>query len=119
MKVVVACNGEKVSQHFGHCGQFTVYNIEDNKVVSKEVLAYPGHKPGLLPTYLSDNGANIVIAGGMGGSAVEMFNERGIEVIMGSLGTSDDVIAEYLAGNLKSTGSACSDHSFEDDSCNE
>lgn len=119
MKIVVACNGEKVAEHFGHCGQFLVYNIVNGSVESREVLPYPGHKPGFLPKFLKEHGANVIISGGMGGSAVDLFNESGIEVIMGNLGDSCDVVAEYLKGNLKSVGSVCHDHSFEDDSCKE
>ena len=119
MKIVVASNGEKVSSHFGHCGQFLVFNIVNNAVVSREVLPYPGHKPGLLPRYLYDAGTNVIIAGGMGGSAVSMFNERGIEVVIGNTGDACEVVSKYLKGELKSVGSECTSHSFESDSCKE
>ena len=69
MKIAVAKSGKEVSEHFGHCDGFEIFNVEDGKVINNEFISNPGHKPGFLPKFLSENGSNLIIAGGMGGSA--------------------------------------------------
>ena len=83
MRIAVACMGEEVAQHFGHCDNFNFYDTEDGKITAMESVANPGHKPGFLPNFLADKGAKVIISGGMGGGAVDIFNERDVEVIMG------------------------------------
>ena len=73
----------------------------------------PGHKPGFLPVFLKDLGAKVIIAGGMGEAAVNLFNENGIEVIVGASGICDDLVQQYIKGELKSTGSICREHQHE------
>jgi predicted Fe-Mo cluster-binding NifX family protein len=73
-------------------------------------VANPGHKPGFLPNFLGDMGVEVIIAGGMGGGAVEIFNERNIEVIVGAQGDARSAVESYLHGELKSTGSICHEH---------
>ena len=84
MKIAVACDGKNVTGHFGHCETFTMFDTEDGKIVKIEPIANPGHKPGFLPNFLGDLGAEVIISGGMGGGAVDIFNERNIEVILGA-----------------------------------
>ncbi len=113
MKVAVAVSENKVAQHFGFCDLFRVYNVEKGKVVSKEDVANPGHKPGFLPAFLKNQGVEVIIAGGMGGGAVDLFNENKIEVIVGISGDIEETIAKYLAGDLVSTGSVCHEHTMD------
>lgn len=110
MKVGIAKNGNQVSQHFGHCEGFQVFEVDEGKIVREEFLPSPGHRPGFLPPFLADHGINVIIAGGMGASAQELFKERGIAVIVGAAGEIKHVIEEYLKGNLVSSGSICSEH---------
>jgi predicted Fe-Mo cluster-binding NifX family protein len=110
MKIAVASEKEMVTQHFGHCINFNVYESEGDKIVKSESIDNPGHKPGFLPVFLNDMGVNVIIAGGMGGGAVEIFNEKGIEVIVGASGDAKKAAEAYLQGILKSTGSVCHEH---------
>lgn len=87
MKIAVAAMGEQVSGHFGHCENFNIYEAENGKIVSAEAVPNPGHRPGFLPNFLADRGVEVIIAGGMGGGAVEIFNERGVEVVVGASAT--------------------------------
>lgn len=73
----------------------------------------PGHKPGYLPVFLKEKNADVIIAGGMGGTAQDLFIENGIEVVVGASGNTDDVVKLYIAGGLKSSGSVCSEHAHE------
>ena len=113
MKIAVSCNGSKIWAHFGHCENFMIYDVQDNKIVSSENVPNPGHKPGFLPNFLADRGVNVIISGGMGGGAVDIFNERGVEVVVGAEGDAEEAVKKYLRGELKSTGKFC-DHHHDD-----
>lgn len=115
LRIAVAGEGENVTQHFGHCENFLVFDAEDGKIVKEEALPNPGHKPGFLPNYLADRGVNVIISGGMGGGAVDIFNERNVEVIVGASGNAKLAVESYLRGELKTTGSVCHEHMHHDD----
>ncbi|MFU0800143.1 MAG: NifB/NifX family molybdenum-iron cluster-binding protein [Xylanivirga thermophila] len=118
MKIAVASEGKYVSGHFGHCEGFTIYEVEEDKIKNKEFVENPGHRPGFLPVFLKEQGANVIIAGGMGATAQQLFAEREIEVVVGVQGFSDDAASKYIKGELKSTGSVCTEHEHEGH-CNE
>ncbi len=109
MKIAVASEKQTVTEHFGHCQNFNIFHVSDNKITKKESVPNPGHRPGFLPNFLNDLGVNVIISGGMGGGAVEIFNEKGIEVIVGASGNAEDAVEAYLQGKLESTGAIC-DH---------
>ena len=115
MKIAVASEKEMVTEHFGHCEEFMIFDTENNQIVKSETIANPGHKPGFLPNFLADHGVNVIISGGMGGGAVEIFNERNIEVIVGARGDAKAAVEAYLQGALKSTGSVCHEHQHHDE----
>jgi len=115
MKIAVASEKEIVTEHFGHCESFSIFDAENNQIVKSESIPNPGHKPGFLPNFLNDMGVNVIISGGMGGGAVEIFNEKGIEVITGAKGNAKAAAELYLKGMLKSTGSVCHDHQHHDE----
>lgn len=110
MKIAVASDKKKVTGHFGHCETFEIFETESGKIIKEESIANPGHKPGFLPNFLNNQGVNTIISGGMGGAAVNIFNEHNIEVIVGANGDSKKAAQDYIDGNLKSTGSICHDH---------
>ncbi|MFA6809185.1 MAG: NifB/NifX family molybdenum-iron cluster-binding protein [Eubacteriales bacterium] len=107
MRVCVASEEGIVSQHFGHASGFVVYEVENGKLEYKETLANPGHQPGVIPVFLKDNNIKVIIAGGMGSRAQELFQENGIEVFVGVEGKSEDLIKSYALGKLVSTGASC------------
>ena len=111
MKIAIPTDNGQVSGHFGHCGEFTIYDVDKSgkKVGSKECIANPGHQPGFLPGFLAEKGINCIIAGGMGLKAKQLFDQNNIQTITGASGIVDEVIQEYLAGNLISKGDYC-DH---------
>ena len=115
LKIAVASDNEMVTEHFGHCEGFICFDVEDNKVVKSETIPNPGHRPGFLPNFLADRGVNVIISGGMGGGAVDIFNQRNIEVIIGARGNTREAVEAYLNGSLKSTGSICHQHKHHDE----
>lgn len=115
MKIAVASEGKMVTEHFGHCENFNIYEAQNNEIVKSESIPNPGHRPGFLPNFLNDMGVNVIISGGMGGGAVEIFNEKGIEVITGVSGSAEVAANSYLQGQLRSSGSICHEHKNHDE----
>lgn len=115
MKIAVASEGKMVTEHFGHCEGFNIFDTENGKIVKSEFIPNPGHKPGFLPNFLNDKGVNVIISGGMGGGAIDIFNEKNIEVIVGATGAAEAAVNSYLKGELQSTGSVCHEHQHHDE----
>ena len=107
MRIAISTDGDFVSPHFGRCPHFTIADIEDNRLVKKEVIANPGHAPGTIPQFLHQNGAEVIIAGGMGMRATGFFDELGIKAIVGISGKIDEVIEQLIKGTLKGGESLC------------
>lgn len=115
MRIAVASENGKVSEHFGHCKDFVIFDTENGQVNKSEAIPNPGHKPGFLPNFLNDLGVNVIISGGMGSGAIDIFNEKNIEVIVGATGDVKIAVDAYLKGLLKSTGSVCHEHKHHDE----
>ena len=107
MKIAISTDGDFVSAHFGRCPTFTILEIADSKVVSRETIDNPGHHPGFLPEFLHKNGVSVIIAGGMGQRAVGLFSEVQIEVIVGISGSVNEVIEKIINGTLEGGESLC------------
>lgn len=107
MKIALAAEGNNVCGHFGHCERFALY---DSETKAWEYVDNPGHQPGYLPEYLSGLGVELVIAGGMGAMAQELFAQRNIKVIVGIQGNLKEVIDLYEKDNLVSSGAVCQEH---------
>ena len=115
IKIAVASENEMVTEHFGHCVNFNIFEVENNQITKSESIPNPGHKPGFLPNFLNGMGVNVIISGGMGSGAIEIFSEKNIEVIIGASGSAETVVRAYLQGILKSTGSVCQEHQHHDE----
>ena len=101
-----------LSSHFGHCETFVLYDVdsENKTVLSREYLTPPPHEPGLLPAWLKDKGADIIIAGGMGSRAQGLFSQNGIQVVVGApTADPEEVILSYLGDTLETHENQC-DH---------
>ncbi|MDY6790310.1 MAG: NifB/NifX family molybdenum-iron cluster-binding protein [Thermodesulfobacteriota bacterium] len=110
MKFAIPLAEGKLTAHFGHCQEFALVEVEQNEVKNKEILVPPPHEPGVLPKWLHDMGANVIIAGGMGAMAVNLFNQNGIEVVTGAPSLEPEVLVKsYLENNLETGDNAC-DH---------
>lgn len=114
MKIAVASEGNIVTAHFGYCENFNVFETENNKIISSESVPSPGHKPGLLPKFLHEMGVNVIISGGMGAGAIEIFNENNIQVITGVSGKAEDIVKKYLEGEIEISGDACREPGHHD-----
>ena len=110
MKIAIPLTGGKLSTHFGHCQEFSIYEIVDNEVIKSEKMAPPAHEPGAFPRWLHEMGVNVVIGGGMGNRAQSLFHQNSIDVYYGvTITDPDEIVKTYLAGDLESGVNLC-DH---------
>ena len=100
MKIAVTYDNGEVFQHFGRTENFKVYEIEDNKVISSEVISSNGVGHGALAGVLADRNVKALICGGIGGGAINALTEAGIEVCSGASGDTDKAVEDYLNGKL-------------------
>lgn len=112
MRIAVPVSDGRLSGHFGRCDTVLMVDVdpEGRSVVGSQELTAPPHRPGLLPRWMAERGATVVLAGGMGQRALDLFKAEGIEVVVGVSGELPDLIVEqYLSGRLTPGGNVC-DH---------
>ena len=100
MKIAVPYENGQVYQHFGHSALFKIYDTENGKILSSEVVSTNGQGHGALVGFLVQNGVNVVLCGGIGAGAQNALAQAGIQLFGGISGAADSVVADYLAGNL-------------------
>ena len=110
MRIAVTYDNGNVFQHFGHTEYFKVYEVEDGKVVSGEVIGSEGSGHGALAGLLAGKKIDALICGGLGGGAMNALTEAGIEVCSGVQGDADAAVEAYLRGELESGGVNCDHH---------
>lgn len=94
----------QTSPHFGRCPYFVLADVEDGNICALETVTnpyYPNHEPGEIPGFIHSLGAQVMLAGGMGGRAVALFQQYGIEAATGAAGTVRVSLARYLGGDLQ------------------
>lgn len=113
MKIAMPVSNGKLCMHFGHCEQFALVEIDDSgdvKTMRTTMATPPPHEPGLLPRWLHEQGVDVVIAGGMGQRAQQLFAQRGIRVLLGAPPDSPEtIVAAYLDNHLALGENPC-DH---------
>ncbi|AOT71646.1 NifB/NifX family molybdenum-iron cluster-binding protein [Geosporobacter ferrireducens] len=82
MRVAITRDGSMVSEHFGHCEAFEIFQLESGKIKNQFFIENPGHRPGFLPVFLSEKDVNVVISGGMGATAQALFGENNMDVVV-------------------------------------
>lgn len=100
MKIAVTYENGQVFQHFGHCGQFKLYKIENGAVQSAQVVDTMGSGHGALAGFLVGHGVDTLICGGIGGGARTALAQAGIELYPGASGNADEAVDALLKGNL-------------------
>ena len=99
-----------LTAHFGHCDQFAIIDTEDESIISVEFVSPPVHQPGVYPRFLAEQGVDVIISGGMGHKAQDLFTQNNIEVCMGVAGGSPgSLVDQYLKKQLQ-TGQNLCDH---------
>ena len=114
MKIAVTYDNGNIFQHFGKTEFFKVYEVEDDKVVSSEVIGSNGVGHGALAGLLADKAVDVLICGGIGGGAQAALEEAGVELCAGAEGDADRAVEAYLKGELVSSGANCDHHHHEE-----
>jgi predicted Fe-Mo cluster-binding NifX family protein len=113
MKIAVPSYSGQVDEHFGHCQYFTVYTVNDNKeIIHEETVPSPagcGCKSNIAEI-LAGMGVSVMLAGNMGGGAVNVLGSYGIDVIRGCSGNTKDVAIGWVNGNIIDNGEECHSH---------
>jgi len=124
-KIALACEDNKglngqISQHFGRCPSYLVVDVEGNEIKKSDIISnpyYENHIPGVVPKFISEQGASVMIAGGMGPRAIDMFSNLGIEVVTGAIGNVGNVLKAYLQGEISGVEPCKHDHPGDHDNC--
>ena len=112
MKIAIPLAAGRLTMHFGHCEEFAIVEVDDiaKEITNTRIVDPPAHEPGVLPAWLCDQGAEVIIAGGMGQRAQQLFAQNGIEVLTGAPAkTPQDLVAAYLDETLETGENVC-DH---------
>jgi len=112
MKIAVPVAEGALALHFGHCAQFALVEVDPDKkeILSQEMMDPPPHEPGVLPRWLHEQGADVILAGGMGSRAQQLFEQHGIRVVVGCPPSApEDLVRAFLANDLQTGDNAC-DH---------
>lgn len=112
MKIAIPTTDGKLCMHFGHCEVFSIFEVDEKtkSIKSKEMVTPPPHEPGLLPKWLGELGVNLIIAGGMGMRAQQLFTANGVKVVVGASSEDPELtLKAYLKGDLVTGANVC-DH---------
>jgi ATP-binding protein involved in chromosome partitioning len=112
MRIAIPVAEGQLAMHFGHCQEFALFDVdpEGKTITASKSVVPPAHAPGVLPKWLAEQGATMIIAGGMGSRAQGLFTQSGIEVVIGAPSSPpEEVVAAYLAGTLQAGENIC-DH---------
>ena len=93
-----------VSAHFGRCPYYILVDLDDREVRQVSAVANPNygrHAPGTVPTFIQNQGADVMLAGGMGRRAIALFQEYGIQAVTGAAGSVRHALEQYLGGELQ------------------
>ena len=117
---MLGLDGE-MSMHFGRCPSYVVAQVEDDgNVAATEVVENPyfkQHTPGEVPRFINSIKVNVMIAGGMGPKAIDMFNNFGIEVVTGVGGRVGNVLKAYLNSEISGAAGCNHDHDHSHGGC--
>jgi len=117
-RIAFACEDDKglqseMSMHFGRCACYTLVDVEQDEIKNVQVIANPyfeNHVPGVVPGFMNEQKADVMIAGGMGPRAVQLFQSFGIDVATGVAGKVENVLKAYLEGKVTGCAPCSHDH---------
>jgi predicted Fe-Mo cluster-binding NifX family protein len=119
MKIAIPVTSDnRIDDHFGHCEYYGVYTIsDDSQIIDVKTIKSEqgcGCKSNIA-SVLSDQGVTIMLAGGIGGGAINVLNNWGIDVIRGCSGIAAEVVNDYVSGKLSDSGVSCHQHEQHQD----
>lgn len=100
MTIAVPYENGLVFQHFGHTGQFKLYDVENGQITGERTADPAGSGHGALAGFLSGLGVDTLICGGIGAGAQQALAQAGIRLYGGVTGGADEAVRALLAGTL-------------------
>ncbi len=110
MKFAIPVASGRLAAHFGHCEQFALIETENGEIKNTAMQTPPPHEPGVLPQWLREQGADVIIAGGMGSRAQQLFDQNGIKVVIGAPADAPEVLVRQYLNDSLVTGANLCDH---------
>lgn len=112
MRIAIPVTDDKLCLHFGHCDQFALFDVDPSSksILSRNDIKSPPHQPGLLPNWLAQQGVSLLIAGGIGQRAKDIFDAKQIQVIAGAPAEAPETIVEHYLRSTLQTGDNVCDH---------
>jgi predicted Fe-Mo cluster-binding NifX family protein len=112
VKIAVPTRDGVVDDHFGHCAYYTIFAVEADGSLSSTTLPSPegcGCKSNIA-SVLQAEGVRVMLAGNMGAGAKNVLERHGIKVVRGQRGEVEQLVRDYLAGQVHDSGEACDHH---------
>jgi predicted Fe-Mo cluster-binding NifX family protein len=107
-RIAVPIENGVLCGHFGHCEEFAIVEVANGQITNIQRQTPPEHMPGLYPRWVAQFGVTDVIAGGMGGKAIALFNEQGINAFVGApIASAESLVNDFIAGNLELNANYC------------
>jgi predicted Fe-Mo cluster-binding NifX family protein len=110
MRIALPLADGKLTVHFAHCQEFAIIEVEDDEITNIKTLVPPPHEPGVLPVWLHSLGTSVIIAGGMGSRALNIFEQNGIKVVTGASSEYPEILVKSYLGGTLTTGDNICDH---------
>ena len=112
MKIAVPTRDGHVDDHFGHCAYYTIFEVEEGRILSTSRLDSPegcGCKSGIAAD-MEQMGISVMLAGNMGEGAKNKLESHNIKVIRGCKGDVEAVVKGYMLGFGMDSGEGCDHH---------
>ena len=112
IKIAIPRAEGKWCMHVGHCETFALIDVDlaTKTIIGRTDLVPPPHEPGVIPRWVAARGAGLILAGGMGQRAQDIFMENKVQVMVGMPSeTPEALVGQYLAGTLQAGANVC-DH---------
>jgi len=116
LKIAIPMQAGHLSAHFGGADRFAIFEVDEQarRIMSLTSATPPAHEQGSFPTWLKEQGCNVVLAGGMGPRAVTMLESFGIQTVVGipECAELETLVREFVEGRVAASGESCQDHGF-------
>ncbi len=107
-RIAIPLENGVLCAHFGHCQQFAIVEVVNNKITDIKEITPPEHIPGLYPRWVAEFGVTDVIGGGMGQKAIDLFNQQNINAFVGApTKAARELVSDFIENKLILTANYC------------
>ncbi len=113
MKIAIPVHQGFVDEHFGHAERYIIYEISEGNQILNSTYVDANQGCGCrsgIAAILADRGVTVMLAGNIGGGAIQHLYNSGITVVRGCSGPAEAVLTAYLQGNIVDNNQTCHQH---------